>query len=333
MPANPINKVRGIPVLPALPDWLAYIQGNIYHVKPYSGSDSNDGLTINNPLKTLSRAQTLATADQNDVVLFYSESNTASLTTDYQSSTLTWAKDGVHLIGVGSGVSTSSRARVAFVSTYDTASNLFTLSADNCYIANIQFFAGVSGTNPTGCMSVTGTRNLVKNCHIAGIGNAANDIAGAYSLDLGTGCAENTFKECDIGLGTIDAGTNANYEIYITSGDDCKFIDCVIHRRIEHISNHPLVASASATCITAGRYLLFKNCLFFNASTNYGYAQAGQFKLHALTSGDVVVMHCMATSGSNTAANTKWDASDRDRISVIGAATPAADTPNLDRRV
>src|SRR3989304_8091611 len=116
MPANKITPVRGIPVLPSFPSWLAYTQGNIYHVKPYSGSDSNDGLQIDRPIKTLSRAQTIATADQNSVKLLYSEPNTASLTTDYQSTTLSWAKDGVHLIGINSGNPISARSRLGWLS-------------------------------------------------------------------------------------------------------------------------------------------------------------------------------------------------------------------------
>lgn len=328
------NRVGGIPVLPALPPWIAFTQGRIWHVKPYSGSDSNEGTTPDQALKTLSTAQTKATADQNDIVLLYSESNTAASTTDYQSTTLSWAKDGVHLIGVNSGCGVSQRSRVAWASTYATASNLFTLSANNCYIANIAFFAGVADTNPTGCFKISGDRNRIENCHIAGIGHANNDIAGAYSLWL-YGAAENKFIDCEIGLGTIAAGTSANYEIYLsgTGNDDNKFINCTIRRLIEHATQHPLVELATATEITAGRYLLFRGCTFHNGSVNYATAQAGQFKLPALTSGDVIVQDCAANSGTNTAANTKWDASDRDRISVFGPATPAADTPNLDRRV
>jgi len=85
-------------------------------------------------------------------------------------------------------------------------------SSDQVY----QFFAGVADTNPTGCMQVTGDRNRVSNCHLAGIGHANNDIAGAYSLYL-NGVESMLIDGCIIGLNTIDAGTAANSEVLMAS--------------------------------------------------------------------------------------------------------------------
>lgn len=258
-----LTKIKGIPMMPDLGLGLPFIQGTIFHVKPYSGSDSNDGLHPDKALKTLARAQTLATADQNDVVLLYSESNTASLTTDYQSSTLSWAKDGVHLIGVGAPTRVAQRARVAFDSTYDTASNLFTLSADNCVIKNIHFFAGVAGTNPTGCMKITGSRNYIENCHIAGIGNDNNDIADAYSLSISAG-AENTLRGCVIGLDTVSRGTAANSEIRLESGATRNiFEDCYVITYAGANTHQFLLVPTNGL----DRFTVFKNCLFINMPT------------------------------------------------------------------
>ena len=61
--------------------------GKPWFVKPgtgANGSDGNRGNRIDRPLATLSKAQTLATADRNDVVYLISSSNTAANTTDYQ---------------------------------------------------------------------------------------------------------------------------------------------------------------------------------------------------------------------------------------------------------
>lgn len=300
------NRVYGIPILPALPGHLAMTQGRIYHVKPSSGNDGNTGLTVDKAFKTLSQAQTAATADQNDIVLLYAESNTAASTTDYQSSTLTWAKDGVHLIGVNSGIINDQRSRVAFTSTYDTASNLFTLSADNCYIANIQFYAGVAGTNPTGCMSVTGDRNLVENCHIAGIGHDNNDIAGAYSVSLSAAIA-NVFKHCTIGLSTIARGTQANSEILIAS-DSARdiFEDCLILTYGEANTHQFVIMGASATT----DWMLFKNCIFINRmNATDSVSLLEVFDLSSSSNdGQVVLYKCSfsgaaaweATSGAST---------------------------------
>jgi hypothetical protein len=46
----------GIPVLPNVP--IAFTQGNIWHVKPSSGLDGNDGTSPDKALKTLKSTYT-----------------------------------------------------------------------------------------------------------------------------------------------------------------------------------------------------------------------------------------------------------------------------------
>jgi hypothetical protein len=145
--------------MPGLPPWLAFTQGKIFHVKPYSGVDTNAGLSSSGALKTLAAALAKCTAGENDVVLLYAESNTSAYTTDYQAATLNWNKDLTHLIGVTSGVSMSPRARIAVASTYAAAGPTMTVSANGCYIANVQIYMGVADTTPLGALSVTGARN------------------------------------------------------------------------------------------------------------------------------------------------------------------------------
>jgi hypothetical protein len=305
-------------------------QGTSYFVKPSTGSNSNDGKSPDTAVKTLAKALELATANKNDVVYLFAESNTAASTTDYQSSTLDWNKNMVHLIGINAGNCLSQRSRVAFISTYATASNLFTLSASGCLIANIEFFAGVADVNPTGCFSVTGTRNHVVNCMIAGIGNNANDIAGAYSLSF-TAAQECLFEDCMIGLQTIDAGTAANSEILMASSTkNIKFKGCTIYRRIEHATNHPLVKMAAATSIDG--LIIFEGCAFISVSTNDAYSNASPFKFAATpTQGKIIIgPTCYMTNGTTAG---KWDTDANNYIIVTGSPTPAADTAQIGRYV
>lgn len=315
--------------VPVFGGGLMPTQGKVIHVKPYSGSDGNNGLSAKRAVKTLAKALSLATADQNDIVLLYAESNTAANTTDYQSSTLDWNKDLVHLIGVNAGGPFSQRSRIALISTYVTASNLFTLSADGCYIGNINFFAGVADTNPTGCVQVTGDRNFFDNCHIAGIGNNSMDTAGAYSLYL-NGTEEGIFRHCQIGLNTIAAGSAANSEILMANTVKNNFFeDCLIYRRIEHATNHPLVKVAAATSLD--EINVFKRCGFISTSENYATSNAGVFKFVATpTQGLIMLDHCYGYNGPTAG---KWDVDDLDKIMVINSPTPAADTCGLIRLV
>lgn len=272
-------------------------QGKSIFVNPYYG-DGN-GKRPDKALTTLASALAKAEANKNDVIHLLSASNTAAYTTDYQSATLDWSYDLTHLIGVGAGNIFSPRSRVSLISTYVTASNLFTLSANGCKIANINFFAGVADTHPTGCMNVTGNRNHLFRCHIAGIGNDLNDIAGAYSLRLAG--AENLFEECVIGLDTIDRGSAANSEIYIAAGGLRNvFKNCIIISRLQHSTNSPQVRIAGGAMGNPGPIAVFDNCLFINTSTNYGYPQTYVI-VHtaAPTAGVTILKNCSGIGATN----------------------------------
>ena len=200
-------------------------QGKEFFVQPYYGNGD-----IENPeggVKTLAAALAACAEYKNDTVNLLAGHKTGTYTTDYLAATCDWNKSLTHLIGTPGSIF-SQRSRVAFADSYDTASNLFTVSADFCRFENIQFFEGVAGTNPTGCVKVTGNRNSFNRCHIAGIGHDNNDIANAYSLYVSG--SENVFEDCTIGLDTISRGTGDNAELVLAGGGArnvfirCRFI-------------------------------------------------------------------------------------------------------------
>ncbi len=326
-----VPKLGIYPLYPAVPPWLAFTNGKYWHVKPSGGSDGNSGRQPHTAFKTLAKAQTAAVANRNDIVLFYGEGNASALCTDYQAATLDWAKDMVHLIGVNSGINISPRSRVAFASDYDTASNLFTLSANSCYIGGMALYAGVAGTNPTGCLKVTGKRNLFERCHIAGIGGSANDIANAYSLKL-DGAEENEFRNCVIGLFTIARGAQLNSEIlFDTSAKENLFDGCRVVSQMSHATNHVLVEVVDATGIDAFNY--FENTKFLYQSANYAVGATGVFRLPALIQGRFLVDERCGARSDKSSVTVKWDVNDRDRIVLLGSPTPAADTAGVGRLV
>lgn len=193
-----------------------FFTGNAIFVKPYSGLDTNSGEDPTAPLKTLPAALAQADADHNDVVYMIAESNTAANTSDYQEEALVWNKDGVHLVGVNAGPMIGSRSRIAQLSSVKTIEDLFTVSADNCLIANLEIFQGVALSTATSprAVVVSGQRNKIVNCQISGNGDTAGstDTAGARSLAI-TG-SENFFENCYIGLDTVLRATQTS-EIYV----------------------------------------------------------------------------------------------------------------------
>jgi hypothetical protein len=241
-------------------------QGNVWWVRPISGSDINDGKSPATAFATLTAALAAATAGQNDVVLLCAESNSASGTTAYQSAALAWNKDLVHLIGVNAGPLYSQRSRIAFSAAYVGATDLFDLTANGCLISGIEFFMGVASANPTGCMTVSGERNHFVRCHIAGMGNTANDIAGAYSLQL-KGAEENFFEDCTIGQDTVSLSAAANSVLLFTAGTAACTRNWFRNCRFE------LYAGAAAECLfvrgggsgNLDREQVFEDCLFLNS--------------------------------------------------------------------
>jgi len=263
-------------------------QGNVFYVRPRLGSDGNDGRSPQTAFATLATALGACTANQNDVVYLMAEGNSSADTTDYQSVALNWNKDGVHLIGVGAGSYLGQRARIAQLSTAVTIEDLFTVSADNCIIANIAVFQGVASSTATSprAVVVSGQRNQFINCQISGNGDTggSTDTAGARSLAI-TG-AENTFTKCYIGLDTVIRATQTA-EVTIGNVARTIFEDCFFNTYTS-LSTFKMV-----TYTAPDRFVLFKGGLI-NAVLNITSAVAPTGALAAATSvnGTIILVNC-----------------------------------------
>ena len=316
-----------VPVLPNLGLELPFIPGNIWHVRPRYGHDlNNNGLRPDSAFKTPEKAFDKMVADQNDVLLLYSESNSASLTTSLLSTTLTWSKNLCHLIGVGSANPFSSRARVAWASAAASDSDipLINVTGSGCLFRNVSFVVGSSDANLSFGLAVSGDRNRFERISVANPTNAANDVAGAYSLYL-NGCTDSIFEDCNFGSYTIDMGSAANSVLLVAGGGSLtKFRRCLFINRIEHGTNSPLVSIPAATGVGFGCLFFEDRCGFISTSVNGAYSQTGAFKVGAAQNDGKVIID--PTCYTNA---TKWDSQDANQILIAGPATPAADTVNV----
>lgn len=261
--------------------------GNAFFVRPSTGSDGNSGKKPSRAFKTLAKALSMATANKGDVVYLIAESNTASATTDYQSTVLDWNKDGVHLIGIGAQPFIGQRSRISNLSTATAiVDGLFIVSADNCIIQGIEVFHGQGGTNPTGAsiaMVVSGQRNHIMRCQISGIGHSELDDATSRSLKVSG--SENTFEDCYIGLDTIIRGTAAAEVEIADSVARTIFRRCIIN-------SYTSAAGFLAVKYSApDRFVMFDDCKIVainnitsavapNAALSAGTSVNGQIMLH-----------------------------------------------------
>lgn len=293
-------------------------QGRSIFCRPGTGKDGNSGLTPARAVKTLVQALALAKPNQNDTVYLMAESNTAGSTTDYQNALLDWNKDGVHLIGINAGSLLGQRSRVGLLSTYAAATDMFKVSANGCLIKGIEFFMGVASALPTGCMTITGQRNHIVNCQIAGFGAATNDIAGAYSLQL-SGAQENLIEDCYIGVDTVTLGANANSQILTAAGATRNTLrNCKIVLYTSSATNHVFLRVPASTI---DRWLIFEDCQFLNpidsGSTNL--TQASVIASGGSPAGTVLLI------GAKTGifGATDWNSTDSGNVTALNASVTA----------
>jgi len=264
-------KNRGIPIMPQIAD-LPFTQGNVYHVKPSSGNNGNTGDNEDCAFKTLSYALGKATANQNDVVLLYQESNTAGSTTDYQATGLDWNKDGVHLVGTGNIPFIGHRTRIAQLSTALTITDLMTVSANNCLIKGVEIYQGVSGATAatSRALVVSGQRNRIEKCQVSGIGHLDIDDAASCSLAI-TG-AENYFLKNYIGLDTV-LRTTSTSEIHIsTDGTRTVMEDCIVNSYAASASTDRKAITLAAGSYHTATWLI--NCMLCTETNRTGATAA-----------------------------------------------------------
>ena len=292
--------VSGVPTMGT--GGLPPFTGQWIFVNEATGSDGNPG-TASQPLATLAQAQVKAVAGQNDVVLFSG--------TIYQTSSLLWAKNQVHLIGLCDPIKRGKRARIS-VSGSTPFSYLVDVSASGCWFSNFGTFYGfstVGATTPI-CWRDTGGRNSYDNVEILGFGDAtvstgtANQTT-ARALLFNNNTGESTFRNCVFGVDTVQRNAT-NYTIEIAGGAPrITFQDCDFESDLGSsgtASSHVLIGVGGID-----RYCKFKGCTLISDTLSSGSAMAQGFNVSASAGGVVMLDYCTSygltaweTSASNS---------------------------------
>ena len=308
----------GVPLPSGLGPFFA---GNKWFVRPSTGSDGNDGKTYERALATVDKALTLATANQHDVIYLIGEGNSANASSSRVSSTMTWSKDLVHLVGVASPVMVSQRARIAVASGAAAMSPMVDVTANGCIFQNIQFFHGQADAAALINVRVTGQRNYFENVHFAGIGDATQSAAGAADLAI-IGGAENVFRNCVIGLDTVNHDADPTNLLFDTAATRNWFEDCLFQAYIT-AAGFASVTVADGTAID--RWQVFKNCLFQTDSVNKGTTQTQVFSIPAIVQGKIILWNSYYNTDGASGSGV-WDNTGRGIIwnnSVAAAASGA----------
>ena len=313
-----VYQYGGVPVASTA---LFGMDSKYYFVAPYrtgsenGSSDGNDGKTPRRALKTLSAALGKCREDKNDIVYMIASGNSAAETTDDLTESLAWNKDLVHLIGVTPGSMHSSRARIGTQTV--SLSPLVNVTANGCLFANISAFHGVTADQAGYiCWQDSGNRNVYRNMHFAGGGiTTVADDASMRSLKLAGG-GERLFKNCVIGINTMDRTTTANAELELAGSVRDVFEDCVFDT---YGSGAHAMVIVTATGLD--RYALFRRCSFINPIQSATTALNECFSCTAGTSpnGAVILQDCLSYGCGPWEADTETG-----RVVLLGHPTPAS---------
>lgn len=230
---------------------------NVFYVDPVNGNDS-----VGTPFKTITAAYNRCTAGKNDCVVIVGDGGTAA--SIRLSSTLVWAKNATHLIGITAPTMIAQRARITPATSLTTNLNpMITVSASGCIFANFSLFQGTGEASADeNLIQVTGSRNYFWNVQFGGMGaQVGADRAGSYLIYLNGG-GENLFEGCSIGLETIQRAA-ANASVRVRSGGQRNmFVNCQFQMAADATS--PLFVDVNATNALNGSSLIFRECSFMN---------------------------------------------------------------------
>lgn len=282
--------------------------GEIYYVDAGAGSDSDDGRTAGSAFKTVTKAKTVMSADQDDVLIIAS-TNSSGRTSEAAS--IDWDLRRTHIIGNGPLRKLNPRNGIGFASTATTP--CFTVSAKDCSFTNISI-AVFEDINVL--VNATGDYNSWDHVHFQGIGNATTgDDAAGRSLVL-TGAEENEFTNCTIGIDTVARGGAANASLELTgSCPRNKFINCDFP--IFTDGAEPTWVKADTGNCTE-RFLKFEGCEFMNPDGSSSTTLTLGMDLSATSNGYIYMINCNWLGATDLANN----------YDMLYTNSPTVDTAN-----
>ena len=241
--------------------------GDFWFVDFAKGSDGNSGKDTLNAFKTVSKALSSATNNNNDVILV---DGVSEVTED---SKLTWSNSRTHLVGLGSGFKHAQRARIGANATMVAAAvdSTIEVSGTGNSFHNIKFTNTGTDAASIACLIDSGEANWYDNCSFMKF----SDLNVAAVADVICRGDSSTYTNCEIGFDTlVQSAARATFWIKNSGATRCKHL---------YMENCNFVCSSSAATksfvlVADTAALAFSNvikdCVFVSALVSSGSAAA-----------------------------------------------------------
>ena len=275
------------------------------------GSDDNDGVSIDSPVKTIAQAYSMATTNKDDVIVLMGSS------THVLTEMLTVAKNRVHFVGMDAsgGRRYGQNAKVSLgVTTAATDIATIEVTGVRCTFHNIKFMNSNTVAQGIYCFVDAGEYTVLDSCEI--YKSTDLDVTGAAELVANGDSSE--YRNCFIGS-TANAISGAILRpcVLLTGGivsgkkaRDVSFRNCILARKCGNSGNR-FVYGANATDVE--RILLFEECIFWNGNLAAADPAENIEFGAAQTEGSVLLKNCTAMH-----AGTIWNTADG--VYIDGAA-------------
>jgi hypothetical protein len=292
--------------------------GNVIYCNPASANAQAQDGSQQKPYSDLPTAYSKGRSGFNDVIVLVGDGGTGA--TARLTSTLTWAKNALHLVGVGAP-SYNPRARISTLSGATAFAGFVTVTGTGCIFYNFALFNDNAIAAQITWLD-QGGRNYYNSVMFGGMGDATSAAdADSRVLKLGGSGAsgENVFENCTIGLDTI-ARSDANASVEFAGNSKRNvFRNCLFPVRATAATPVILLSSGTNPLET---FQLFVNPVFWNQQANgSGTTLSAVATLAANGNGNVVLKNPSRFNVTDWGTNATSNA----QIYVDGPATGATD--------
>lgn len=273
--------------------------GDYFFVDVERGSDgSHDGLSMDEPFKTVKKAYDTARTNQNDVIVL-SAVGTHTLIDE-----IIWSKNRIHLVGLGGGSRyMGQRTKVSMGVTTGSAKAILQITGIGNTFTNIKFRSTDTLATSLYCIADGGEFTQFTHCWM----EKATDLDQTGAAELLCNSDTGFYKNCTIGNTIYEvsvARANILFTREIITGKvarDVIFEHCLILNKTSAAGSGHFKATAN----DVERLMLFKKCTFWTAKTSSATQALVALIASALTDAEILLQDCVVQNVTNVADNTK----------------------------